>query len=487
MSQGYPDPVDHQAMYRTAFEQSLIGVAITTLDDKVLEVNSAMCEMVGFTREEVIAKGFNGMIHPEDMGRSESIMRRLVHGESQQVRVEMRFVSKSGRTVWALVHLRRVCENGEPCKILRQSLDITRRHDSERQLRESEARYRAASDGSLDSFCILQSVTNPQGEITDFQIIDANDRCCREIDKPREQVLGMQLVKDRPGSLPEAQLSNLIDVARTGKAIEHEAMVERSGSPTKWMRYQIVKAGDGVAISSRDVTERILGERALRQSEEHYRRMATSNSRLLSEVNHRVRNNLASLIAIISMMKRRPTTTAEFAADLTGKLRAMSQIHDMMASAGWQSVSLETLTRGLLASMNSLARQAAVVEVTGPQVNLATRQCVPWAMTFQELFANSSKYGAHASATNSGRINVTWSVEPRGETSHVTVRWVERGGPPITGEIKPSLGINLITGFVEHDLAGKVELRFPPEGADHTFEFDVKNITSEDRADEGRI
>ena len=486
MSQMPRSQVDHQALYRVAFEQSLIGVAITTVQGEILEVNSAMCEVLGYSCEELTAMGFLGVTHPDDKATTDSILRALVAGEYSHHNFEKRYIAKSGRVIWAMVHIRLVpgC-NSEPGRILHQIFDITQRHESERQLRESEGRYRAASEGSLNLFCLMQAVRDDNGKIIDFQIIDANERCLRLFNKPRAEVLGMLLSRDLPRSKADGFFDDYLAVTNTGIAIEEEFEISWPELPARWMHHQIVKAGDGVAVSARDITERKTAEASMRQSEEHFRTLAISNSRLLSEVNHRVRNNLASLIAIVSLMRRRQVTTAEFAADLTGKLRAMSQIHDMMAQAGWQAVTLGTLVRGLLASMSNTTKQTAAIEIDGPSVNLANRQCVPLTMTLQELFANSCKYGAHASPTSAGRVDVVWTVEPHETTSRITLRWTERGGPAMTRPINPSLGIGLITGFIEHDLAGKVTLNFPPEGADHIFEFDVKNIIPEDRTPPG--
>ena len=106
MSQMPRSQVDHQALYRVAFEQSLIGVAITTVQGEILEVNSAMCEVLGYSCEELTAMGFLGVTHPDDKATTDSILRALVAGEYSHHNFEKRYIAKSGRVIWAMVHIR---------------------------------------------------------------------------------------------------------------------------------------------------------------------------------------------------------------------------------------------------------------------------------------------------------------------------------------------------------------------------------------------
>ena len=128
------------------FEQSLVGIAITgAQDDAVLEVNDAMCSMLGYSRDELKARGFMGVTHPEDAGDTRAAIGRVVSSNLQRIRFEKRLVCGDGRTVRVMVHLGVVAIEGRRERILRQVWDITGRCETERRLRESGQRYRAAS------------------------------------------------------------------------------------------------------------------------------------------------------------------------------------------------------------------------------------------------------------------------------------------------------------------------------------------------------
>jgi two-component sensor histidine kinase len=126
---------------------------------------------------------------------------------------------------------------------------------------------------------------------------------------------------------------------------------------------------------------------------------------------------------------------------------------------------------GLLDALQRAAPYGIEVKADGPPVAISSRQTLPLAMTLAELHANSCKYGAHARAT--GRLLVSWRLGRQGGRTIVTLLWQERGGAPITAEAAPSLGRDLVEGFVRHELGGSCDLRFPPEGAEHTIVFPV--------------
>ena len=170
-------------------------------------------------------------------------------------------------------------------------------------------------------------------------------------------------------------------------------------------------------------------------------------------------------------MRQRATSLDGFAAAVQTRVTAMTQIHSLLEQAHWGDVDLRDLVTGLLYALQRAAPHGIEVHVDGPPVAISSRQTLPLAMTLAELHANSCKYGAHAQAT--GRLLVSWRLERCGGRTTVTLLWRERGGAPITAEAAHSLGRDLVEGFVRHELGGSCDLRFPPEGAEHTIVFPV--------------
>lgn len=230
-----------------------------------------------------------------------------------------------------------------------------------------------------------------------------------------------------------------------------------------------------VASYVEDVTDEVLARQRLEASEEHYRAAAENNQRLLREVNHRVRNNLAALIGLVKLIRQRVTRPDDFADALDRRIRAMANVHNLLAEGGWAPPDLRTLLNSLLTSMQSAAPHAAAIRLEGPPVVIDTRQTLPLAMAIAEFFANSVKYGAHSDPTRrEATVHLEWSIRDDPVSPRLVLRWRETGGPPVTApDPAPSLGTELVHGFVVFELGGVCELRYPPQGADHRIEFPI--------------
>ncbi|HEY7114954.1 MAG TPA: PAS domain-containing protein [Tepidisphaeraceae bacterium] len=221
----------------------------------------------------------------------------------------------------------------------------------------------------------------------------------------------------------------------------------------------------------RDVTGRKVVEEQLREREQHFRALAEHNRRLAREVEHRVGNNLAALIGLVGAMRGRVPDVEQFAEAIDARLRAMSRVHRLLATTGWDNVALGTLVKSALELMQAMACHRAREEVSGPDVSVPAASVLPLMQTLVELYTNSCKYGAHSAP--GGCLRVSWEVRRERQSDSVRLRWQEKGGPPTPPAPAPSLGTELITSFVTRELGGSCDLRYPPGGADHLIEFPV--------------
>jgi PAS domain S-box-containing protein len=122
-----------EEIFRTAMETAPIGNALVTPDGRFFTVNHALCELLGYSEDELLANDFKSITHPDDMQLSLTLMQRCLSGEIDRYRVEKRYYHKSGRTVWALLSVALVRHNnGQPNYFVSQIQDTSEQREIER-------------------------------------------------------------------------------------------------------------------------------------------------------------------------------------------------------------------------------------------------------------------------------------------------------------------------------------------------------------------
>ena len=156
-----------------------------------------------------------------------------------------------------------VDENGEKLGAVAAMHDITERTRAEIALLESESRYRAASENSFDAFFIFQAVRDAGDQVTDFRVLDCNTRGAQLVSRTRDQLVGGTMSELFP-STSAVYIEKYKRVVASGEALEEEYQTTMPGTTAQWLRSQIVPLDDGVAITTRDISERKQNEENLR-------------------------------------------------------------------------------------------------------------------------------------------------------------------------------------------------------------------------------
>jgi PAS domain S-box-containing protein len=131
--------------FRAAFDQAMTGMSLTAPDGRWLRVNPALCEMLGYTPDEMVALTFPALTHPDDLPRNLALRDALLAGEIPGYRMEKRFLHKDGSLVWVALNVSLVRDDaGAPLYMLAQMTDITARKRAESALHDSEAQLRHA-------------------------------------------------------------------------------------------------------------------------------------------------------------------------------------------------------------------------------------------------------------------------------------------------------------------------------------------------------
>lgn len=213
-------------------------------------------------------------------------------------------------------------------------------------------------------------------------------------------------------------------------------------------------------------TAALLGAQRIR-AESMLERALGRERLLLRELDHRVRNNLATLLTLIEAEAAdRARSKQDLAGVLRERVRTIATVHRLLSKGKWSPIAL----RDLFVALGPEARREAI-DLDGPVLYVPASQVMSLGMVTHELYMNSLKHGALGSP--GGRVAVRWETDAAG--TGVRVRWMERGGPPITHPPPSGFGTELMRGLVGHDLSGQIDLSFPYEGASHDLRFRLRD------------
>jgi PAS domain S-box-containing protein len=204
------------------------------------------------------------------------------------------------------------------------------------------------------------------------------------------------------------------------------------------------------------------------------RKAAEEHQRLLiNELNHRVKNTLASVQGIAFQTLKGEIPLAEARARFEARLMALSSAHNLLTEENWGGASLERVVKD---AVEHLAGEAGRFDVAGAPLRLAPRAALALAMALHELGTNAAKYGALS--VEGGLISIAWTQD--GE--RLRLEWRERGGPPVETPRRRGFGSRLIERGLRADLGGTAALHFDREGLRCEIEASLSAIRAPERA-----
>ncbi|TGS19208.1 PAS domain S-box protein [Mesorhizobium sp. M2E.F.Ca.ET.209.01.1.1] len=259
------------------------------------------------------------------------------------------------------------------------------------------------------------------------------------------------------GAKVDADDQPLMKAMRTGKAIPgYEARILREDG-----------SGIDVMMSANplfDENGRVRGAIAALVDVSSHKEAERSQERLLHELQHRVKNILATVTALTSRMVRTAGSVSDFSTSFQQRLQAMGRTHEVLSSYNWTDADLEQLLRAVLSPYASKSRSNIVIR--GKPLQLGASMAATLGMVFFELASNAAKYGALS--TEEGRVEVTWNTDKAGVLS---IHWREVEGPVVTEPPQRNFGTSFIQQSLEYELGGKVGLRFEPSGLECDIEI----------------
>jgi two-component sensor histidine kinase len=185
---------------------------------------------------------------------------------------------------------------------------------------------------------------------------------------------------------------------------------------------------------------------------------------LLEELHHRVKNTLATVMAIASQSLRTAENLEQGRLAVENRLVALGRAHDLLLQVNWASAKLTEIIRAAIEPFDS--PDARRFEVHDTDTEVGPEAVLPLTMSLNELCTNAVKYGALSNTT--GRIEISSTLDEK--TLRFKLIWTERGGPAVQPPIRRGFGIRLIARLADQ-LHGHAELKYEPAGL--VYELDI--------------
>lgn len=430
------------------YEAATVGIAESDAEGRLLRVNDALCNMLGRTREQLLAMTFSDYTHPDDIEADAALYGRQVAGELDSYVLRKRALKADGEVVYLDINSSSVRSASGAFRYgVRVIQDVTTAQRMETRIRESERHLRDL----LEALPAAVYTTDAAGRITFFNqaAVELSGRTPRLGDM---WCVSWRLYNTDETPLPHDQCPMAIALKENRPIRGAEAIAERpDGTRVPFVPYPTpLHDADGALIGAinmlMDITER-------KQAENRQKV-------LIDELNHRVKNTLATVQSLASQTARNAESAQDGYKRFEARLLALSRAHDLLTKRHWGDTPLDSLAREVLVPVLGHTPDRLVIE--GAFIEVGSRVALNLTMTLNELAVNALKYGAMSAET--GTVSVSWSVQSQADGARLSLEWREQGGPLVNRPERRGLGFRLIERCIERDLGGKLDITFDPEG-----------------------
>jgi two-component sensor histidine kinase len=194
--------------------------------------------------------------------------------------------------------------------------------------------------------------------------------------------------------------------------------------------------------------------------------------RLLSELNHRVKNIMSMTQSIANQSLRHSDSAERFVSSFRARLQAMARAHDLLTQESWQRANLAELVISQTTASGLVEPER--IRIDGPGIFLSGQVALNFALVLHELTSNALRYGALS--TPSGHIWISWTVQGEGANRIVHMTWQENDGPRVQAPIEQGFGTILIDRSLRQALGGTVRTDWLPTGLVLHIELPLREV-----------
>jgi PAS domain S-box-containing protein len=330
--------------FRTTFEQAAVGIAHVAPSGQWLRVNQRLCDIVGYTREELLARTFQDITYPADLDADLANVQQMLANEIQTYSMEKRYIHKDGSLIWVnlTVSLLRE-ETGEPLYFISVLEDVTERKQAQEALRLSEARFHRTLDTMLEGCQIIGF---------DWRYLYLNDSASSHGRQSPDSLLGRRMMDVYPGIETTEMFGVLRRCMHERTSHRLQNRFDYADGSSAWFDLSIQPGPEGIFVLSIDISDRKRAELALQRHADrlHHLRMIDQSilaGRSLMEIAQAALVHIGHLIpstrVAVVLVDTATATMSLFALQVYGEIREPPNLQAPLAIVG---EALEPLTQG---------------------------------------------------------------------------------------------------------------------------------------------
>lgn len=185
-------------------------------------------------------------------------------------------------------------------------------------------------------------------------------------------------------------------------------------------------------------------------------------TRLIDELNHRVKNTLATVQSIVTQALRGSPDIETVRESIETRIAALSRSHDLLGREKWRGAGLHDLVVQILEPFGVADGRAERFTIEGDNIRLSPKAALALGIAFNELATNAVKYGAFSN--KAGTVSIAWTLDDKADGKRLRLQWREKDGPPVAPPSRRGFGSRVLEQGLAHELDGCVDLDYQPDG-----------------------
>ncbi len=420
---------------RAIVTQSSAGIAVSDLTGRLLSVNRRYCEILGYPEDELAGLRMQDLTFADDLPENERLFAQLAE-TGQGFDIESRYVRKDGGLVWVANSVSALRdENGNIRQAVAVVVDITDRKRAQEIANSLAAIIASSNDAIL-------------GIDLDMTITSWNAAAERLYGYTGAEAIGRSVLMLVPDDRKDEEPAILRQVSAGLKVEPYETKRRRKDGNLVDVLLSVspILGSSGKPIGASKIAHDIT---ARKQAE----RLQTV---LVGELSHRVKNVLATVIAIARQTLGRDEATREKAEAFEARLTSMARAHDLLLQGDWQRANLRSVVEQALSPY-----PPERFVIAGAPLTLPPTAAVSFSLALHELATNAAKYGALS--VPEGIVSINWTATD-GPPQGIRLRWQEMHGPTVTPPTRTGFGSRLVERLLASELGGEARITYFPQG-----------------------